>query len=270
MQGSSAGAERADPSLAVEWRSRIVQGFRASHSDLRRGVCRACAGGSLDGARRPPAKRPAHGSAGADASGQCECNDCGVDAGGRRADWLCALSGARSSTNCGAEEDRIVVRLDAAGDLDATLEVYRRVRSQLEPVNCELSDRRGQAGFQFRPVRNGIYLIPSVSGRLGGRPLPARGVRAGPAATPARPGAATQRREPDARLAARHERCVVCPDARGHHDRLNLAAGPCMSLLVYARGHATPRASRRPTAPAATAICCLRLPQEWVGDTAWW
>jgi hypothetical protein len=30
-------------------------------------------------------------------------------------------------------EDRIVVRFDAAGDLDATLEVYRRVRSQLEP-----------------------------------------------------------------------------------------------------------------------------------------
>jgi hypothetical protein len=57
------------------------------------------------------------------------------------------------------------------GDLDATLVVYRRVRSQLEPVNCEVSDRRGRAGFQFRPVRNGIYLIRvgqragSVAGR---------------------------------------------------------------------------------------------------------
>ena len=52
-------------------------------------------------------------------------------------------------------DDRIVVRLAAAGDLDATLEVFRRVRSVLEPVSCELTDRRGQGGLRFRPARAG-------------------------------------------------------------------------------------------------------------------
>src|SRR5918999_3473063 len=58
-----------------------------------------------------------------------------------------------------ASTNAIVLRLAAAGDLDATLDVFRRVRSQLEPIDCQLTDRRGQAGLRFRPVSGGIYLI---------------------------------------------------------------------------------------------------------------
>ena len=39
-----------------------------------------------------------------------------------------------------ANRDRIAVRLDASGDLDATVEVFARTRSQLGPVACESTD----------------------------------------------------------------------------------------------------------------------------------
>jgi hypothetical protein len=39
----------------------------------------------------------------------------------------------------------IVVRLAAAGDLDAVVDVFRRVRSQLSPVGCDVGNSRGQA-----------------------------------------------------------------------------------------------------------------------------
>src|SRR5688572_12257687 len=48
-------------------------------------------------------------------------------------------------------DDRIVVRLSARGDLDATLDVFRRTRSQLDPVDCETGDEEGRAELSFRP-----------------------------------------------------------------------------------------------------------------------
>ena len=134
-------------------------------------------------------------------------------------------------------EDRIVVRVDAAGDLDATLEVYRRVRSQLEPVNCEVSDRRGRAGFQFRPVRNGIYLIRvgqragSVAGRFQLEAF-------APVPPPSPPGPALR----PSGVIRTLDSLQDTSDAwsvrmrAGTTYRLNLAADRCMSLLVYAPG----------------------------------
>jgi hypothetical protein len=133
--------------------------------------------------------------------------------------------------------DRIVVRLAASGDLDATVEVFRRTRSQLEAVGCEVTDRRGNAGLEFRPVRGGDYLI-----RVGQRANSAAGnfrldVFA-PQPPPRGPGAPLRARGADGRLDALQD----TQDAwsyrmrAGTTYRLNLTARPCMSLQVYAPG----------------------------------
>jgi hypothetical protein len=58
-----------------------------------------------------------------------------------------------------ADTTRVVVRLAAAGDLDATVDVFRRTRSQLSRVTCEIGDANGQAEATFRPEKGGAYLI---------------------------------------------------------------------------------------------------------------
>ena len=93
------------------------------------------------------------------------------------------------------DSSRIVIRLQAAGDLDAVLDVFRRTRSQLEPVDCDVGDAQGRAQLTFQPAPDAIYLIrvgqransvegdfrldvfaPQPPPRPPGRPLPARGV----------------------------------------------------------------------------------------------
>ena len=51
------------------------------------------------------------------------------------------------------------LRLLAFGDLDATIEVYRRVRSQLNPEVCDQTDETGEAGVRFRAEEGGTYLV---------------------------------------------------------------------------------------------------------------
>jgi hypothetical protein len=54
---------------------------------------------------------------------------------------------------------RIVARVDARGDLDATLDVFERRRSQLRAVDCERTDDQGRAELSFRPQRGVEYLV---------------------------------------------------------------------------------------------------------------
>jgi hypothetical protein len=53
----------------------------------------------------------------------------------------------------------VVVRLAAAGDLDAVVDVFQRTRSQLSTVGCDVSNARGQAETTFRSQRGGSFLI---------------------------------------------------------------------------------------------------------------
>lgn len=62
------------------------------------------------------------------------------------------------SVPAGAER-RVAVRLAAAGDLDAVVEVFKRVRSQLELTGCERTDRDGDAALSFRAEEDERYLI---------------------------------------------------------------------------------------------------------------
>jgi len=92
-------------------------------------------------------------------------------------------------------ERRVAVRLAAAGDLDAVVEVFKRVRSQLDFTACERSDREGNAALSFRAEKDERYLIrvsqrstsvpgsfqldvfsPEAPARPPGAPLPRGGV----------------------------------------------------------------------------------------------
>lgn len=54
---------------------------------------------------------------------------------------------------------RVVAALAAAGDLDATLEVYHRERSQIAAQRCEKTDKKGQAEAPFHVKKGESYLI---------------------------------------------------------------------------------------------------------------
>jgi hypothetical protein len=89
---------------------------------------------------------------------------------------------------------RVVVRLAADGDLDATIDVYARERSQQHLLTCDVGDVNGRAAVAFDAVRGRSYLVRvarrsnsvadsfrlglvGVAGtRLPGTPLPAGGV----------------------------------------------------------------------------------------------
>jgi hypothetical protein len=90
---------------------------------------------------------------------------------------------------------RIVVDLDASGALEATVDVYHAVRSQLNSVGCERTDVKGKSSLSFNASKNGLYLIrvaaiegsqlapftlevflPTPAVRPPGLPLPAGGV----------------------------------------------------------------------------------------------
>jgi hypothetical protein len=90
---------------------------------------------------------------------------------------------------------RIVVLLDTAGELDATVDVYRRARSVLHPAGCASTDEQGQATLDMDDLQGGATYLVRVSRRTGtpadrfrlellvpkppaappGRPLPPRG-----------------------------------------------------------------------------------------------
>jgi hypothetical protein len=58
-----------------------------------------------------------------------------------------------------ASDARIVVGVDNGGDLDGTLEVFERRRSQLRSVTCERTDEEGKASFSFKPTKGVSYVV---------------------------------------------------------------------------------------------------------------
>jgi hypothetical protein len=90
---------------------------------------------------------------------------------------------------------RIALHLTAAGALDATVDVYHAVRSQLISVGCRETESEGKTSFSFSASKNGLYDIrvaavqgsqlagftleiftPTPAVRPPGAPLPAAGV----------------------------------------------------------------------------------------------
>jgi hypothetical protein len=59
----------------------------------------------------------------------------------------------------GTTNGRAIADLQAHGDLDVTLDVYLRQRSQFSSLACDNSDRRGRANTDFRMKKGQSYLI---------------------------------------------------------------------------------------------------------------
>ncbi len=55
--------------------------------------------------------------------------------------------------------ERIALDLAAGGELDATIDVYHAVRSQLDSVGCQQTEGHGKASLSFKASKNGLYLI---------------------------------------------------------------------------------------------------------------
>jgi hypothetical protein len=53
----------------------------------------------------------------------------------------------------------VILALDAAGDMDAAVDVFRRQRSQLSPVTCELTNARGEATVDIDVAEDAAYLV---------------------------------------------------------------------------------------------------------------
>ena len=58
-----------------------------------------------------------------------------------------------------AEPRDLLVALDAGGDMDATVEVFRRERSQVSSIGCDTTNRRGEATADFSAEADASYLI---------------------------------------------------------------------------------------------------------------
>ncbi len=54
---------------------------------------------------------------------------------------------------------RVAFDLAASGTLDATIDVYHAVRSQLVSIGCEQTESQGKASFSFKAAKNGLYDI---------------------------------------------------------------------------------------------------------------
>ena len=54
---------------------------------------------------------------------------------------------------------QILVALDAAGDMDATVEVFSRTRSQLTSLGCQTTNQRGEATLDLDAAAGTPYLV---------------------------------------------------------------------------------------------------------------
>jgi len=81
-----------------------------------------------------------------------EVNEPGSCAGLTDGSVWYALSGPAAARD-------LVLELDAAGDLDAAVDVFRRDRSQLTSLACDISNRRGRLTLDFTQPRNAELLI---------------------------------------------------------------------------------------------------------------
>jgi hypothetical protein len=132
----------------------------------------------------------------------------------------------------------IIVTLDAAGDMDATVDLYRQVRSKLVSVDCSETDSDGRATLDEESLTAGgdyvirigrqvgstadafslNVLVPSPPPQPPGKPLPAKGTR------------------------GTVDRLLNSGDAfwtamrAGVTQRLSLRVNQCTSLEVYAPG----------------------------------
>ena len=133
----------------------------------------------------------------------------------------------------------VVVRLAAGGDLDGVVDVFRRTRSRLTPVDCDRTDEEGRAELRFRPDAGARYLI-RVGRRRGSVPGEFRLRVFAPEPPPRPPGPRLPRRGVTRGLDAVQDTAdafsAVLREGRPYRVNLSQPAGGCVSLSVFAPG----------------------------------
>jgi hypothetical protein len=137
----------------------------------------------------------------------------------------------------------VLLDLDAAGDMDAAIEVYRRVRSRLDAVECRTTGGDGRARLDFDQPAGSRYLVrvaPLVGSDADAFTLQARIVQ-----PPARPPG---RHLPRSGARGRLNRATNPDDAwsarlaAGRSYRVNLVTAPgapCVTAELFAPGSGT-------------------------------
>jgi hypothetical protein len=135
---------------------------------------------------------------------------------------------------------RAIVLFDAAGDLDAVVDLYRRTRSRLDSVDCEPSDSKGQATLDLDDLARGeTYLI-----RVAKRPNSAEARFQLDVLIPTAPATPPGRRLPGRGVTDAVTRLLNPSDAwsatlragRSYRVNLNTRGSTCTRLLVYPPG----------------------------------
>jgi hypothetical protein len=152
-----------------------------------------------------------------------------------------ALKGSVYYELTAATSGDVVVRIAAQGDLDATLEVFRRTRSQLAPLGCDASASDGRAELRFTATKGDRYLV-----RVGQRANSVPGTFALNAFVPVPPPTAPGPQLPRGGIARTLDEDQDAADAwsarlsEGGRYRINLAEGTgddaCLRLQVFAPG----------------------------------
>jgi Bacterial Ig-like domain (group 3) len=136
------------------------------------------------------------------------------------------------------KSQRVAIRLQAHGKLDAALAVFQPVRSKYRALGCAPTDEKGLAGMAFDVVKRGQYLILVGALEDSARSTFRLELFAPPAAHP--PGTALPIRGARSTLdpLTRPEEAWWAALAPGRTYRINLAAerGRCVSLSLYAPG----------------------------------
>jgi len=132
----------------------------------------------------------------------------------------------------------VVVQLDAAGQMDAAVDLYRQVRSRLQPVGCSPTDARGNATLDLEGLEPGGDYAVRV-GNQSGSAADAFVLRVlVPTAPPKPPG----RHLPHVGVRNSVDRLLNSGDVywtgmrAGRTMRLSLRTAGCTSLTVYGPG----------------------------------
>jgi len=129
----------------------------------------------------------------------------------------------------------VVVSLRAGGELDATLGIYRRVRSQVREISCSRTNAKGNADTSFNTEEGGRYLI--AVGQLyqsAPGPFSLKVFAPEPAAVP--PGVSLVHGTAHATVDALTDRddAYALPMQEGRTYRINLVArGSCVGMSLY-------------------------------------
>lgn len=136
------------------------------------------------------------------------------------------------------ERGAVVVQLDAAGEMDATVDLYKQVRSKLEFADGSATDSKGNGTLDTEGLEAGADYAIRV-GNQTGSVANAFGLRVMiPTPPPAPPG----QRLPAAGVSDRVDRLLNSGDAywsrmhAGRTMRLSLQTDDCTSLDVYGPG----------------------------------